>query len=175
MALNQKQRYPFQLPRFVSFNLSSARVAQFPTSKMDKVTLLTASSVDRPLFLNDPTLAILSHITPALTQLFHAQQLLRQITLCLSLRAYYLATASLHVTQMLAATGYGATKLGAATSASVLVGTWESKAVQSMRKKMFHELATFVLGCGNPVFCLVFWPGWWVLGGTTYAVWSLVG
>jgi len=148
---------------------------QYPTTAMDKVTLLTASSVDRPLFVNDPTNAILSHITPALTQLFHVQQLLRKITVCLSLRAYYLATATLHVSQMLGKTGYGATKLGAATSASLLIGTWESKAVQSMRKRMFHELATFVLGCGNPVFCLVFWPGWWVLGGTTYVVWSLVG
>lgn len=142
---------------------------------MDRVGLLTTSAVDRPLFPADPTTAILSHITPALTQLFRVQQLLRQITIFLSLRAYIVASTTLHISKILAVNGYSATKFSAVMSASLAVGTWESKTVRMMRKKMFHELATFILGCGNPVFCLVFWPGWWVLGGTSFAIWSLVG
>lgn len=142
---------------------------------MDKVTLLTTPAVTRPLFPGDPTTAILSHLTPALTQLFRIQQLLRQITVFVSLRAYILASTTLHVSKILAACGYTGAKFSVGMSASIAIGTWESKTVKAMRKRMFHELATFILGCGNPVFCLVFWPGWWVLGGTTYAIWSLVG
>lgn len=142
---------------------------------MDSIALLTASTADRPLFPGDPATAILSHITPAFTQLFRVQQLLRQMTIFMSLHAYVLASTTLHISKLVAINGYSATKFSAAISASLAVGTWESKAVRLMRKRMFHELATFILGCGNPIFCMVFWPGWWLVGGTTYAIWSLVG
>lgn len=37
------------------------------------------------------------------------------------------------------------------------------KATEGLRKKLWFEFMVFVLGGGNGLFLLVFWPGWIVL------------
>lgn len=44
------------------------------------------------------------------------------------------------------------------------------KATESLRKKLLYEFADFVLGSGNSLVLLVFWPGWIVVGGGVWGV-----
>lgn len=36
---------------------------------------------------------------------------------------------------------------------------------EGLRKKLWFELVVFVLGNGNGILLIVFWPGWIVVGG----------
>jgi hypothetical protein len=44
-----------------------------------------------------------------------------------------------------------------------------------MRKKLFMEFMIFVLGGGNQLILVLFWPGWVIVGGGIWGVWSLCG
>ncbi|KAG6063044.1 hypothetical protein E4U16_001026, partial [Claviceps sp. LM84 group G4] len=50
-------------------------------------------------------------------------------------------------------------------------GRWEGRSTQALRKKLFYEIAVFVLGCGNPFIVLLFWPGWLIVGGLAFVLW----
>lgn len=51
--------------------------------------------------------------------------------------------------------------------------TWDSKRSRRIRKKIQYEFFVLVLGPGGNALCLLlFWPGWLVLGATTYALTS---
>ncbi|KAK8043072.1 hypothetical protein PG994_013555 [Apiospora phragmitis] len=53
---------------------------------------------------------------------------------------------------------------------------YNCKSVRRLRKKLEYEFFTFVLGSGgNSLFCIMFWPGWWILGFVALAIWSCVG
>ncbi|KAG5918472.1 hypothetical protein E4U42_006843 [Claviceps africana] len=56
-------------------------------------------------------------------------------------------------------------------SGPATAGLWEARSTQALRKKLFYELAVFVLGCGNPVIVLLLWPGWLVVGALVFALW----
>lgn len=43
--------------------------------------------------------------------------------------------------------------------------------LNQLRKKVFFEFMCFILGTGNGLFLLLFWPGWLILGG---AIWSIL-
>jgi hypothetical protein len=45
------------------------------------------------------------------------------------------------------------------------------KTFEPLRQKLFFELMAFLLGSGNAVLLLVFWPGWLFIGGTACGVW----
>jgi len=49
------------------------------------------------------------------------------------------------------------------------------KASEKLRNKLFFELVVFVLGGGNGMILLVFWPGWIVIGGGVLGVWMICG
>ncbi|KAG5982326.1 hypothetical protein E4U43_006459, partial [Claviceps pusilla] len=57
-------------------------------------------------------------------------------------------------------------------SAPAMAGLWEAKSTEALRKKVFYEIAVFILGCGNPVILLLLWPGWLVVGGLVYVLWQ---
>jgi len=40
---------------------------------------------------------------------------------------------------------------------------------------MFFEFAVFILGGGNQVILIVFWPGWIVVGGGVWGMWMVCG
>lgn len=60
-------------------------------------------------------------------------------------------------------------------STQAVASAWNSKNVQRLRKKLWYEFAVFILGSGNMVFLMLFWPGWWVLAGACWAGWMLFG
>jgi len=64
----------------------------------------------------------------------------------------------------------------AASGAGYLTwSAWDSKPVRRLRKKVEFEFFVLLLGCGNTLFLMVFWPGWIPLGCLGWAVSKCLG
>jgi hypothetical protein len=151
----------------------SSKMAVLTVSSSPKTTLATTHS----------TKPILTLLSPAFTSsLYFAailQQLLSTTTLFVLFRSYllsvFLLQQSFHVSQILLIQGlYASSVLGRNAywvSKQGMSVFWRS--TEGIRKKMFKELIIFVLGGGNQLILLVFWPGWIVVGGGVWGVWCL--
>jgi hypothetical protein len=154
---------------------------------MDRGTLLTASRVKPQPYIPSPT-ELASQLGPPLGYVIHhLPGVLGAVSVFLCLRAYYLlATATLLcVCRILLGGGGGGFSshkkgtvatfgaVAVAMSGQIMYGTWESPVVKGLRRRIFHEFAMFILGGGNALILMLFWPGWWVLAGTTCALWFL--
>jgi len=148
---------------------------------MDRGTLLTASRVKPHLYIPSPS-ELASQLGPTLGYVIHhLPSVLGAVSVFLYLQAYYLlATATLLCAGriLIGAGGYAhkngsVTTFAATMSTQVVYGTWESPVVKGLRRRIFHEFAMFILGGGNALILMLFWPGWWVLAGTTCALWFL--
>lgn len=141
---------------------------------MDKVALLTASRIDPDRSISSPPNGA-SYLAPALAYLLHLQRLLRSVSVFLCLQAYLLASTTLYASAIVGRHTYWATRVGTTMSGQLVYGTWDSGVVKALRRRVFDEFADFILGSGNTVILMLFWPGWWVLAGTTWAYWYLWG
>lgn len=141
---------------------------------MGKVTILTASRVAPDLSISSPP-NITSHLAPTLAYIFHLQRVLSSVSVFFCLRAYFLAIATVYDGRIVGFHTYWATRFGTAMSGKLVYGTWESRVIRALRRRVFHEFATFILGCGNGLILMLFWPGWLILGGATCAFWYLWG
>ncbi|KAH7354926.1 hypothetical protein BKA65DRAFT_475398 [Rhexocercosporidium sp. MPI-PUGE-AT-0058] len=119
------------------------------------------------------TTITISLLSPALTHSFYLastfQRLLSTTTLFLFLRTYMLSLIllqnSLYVSQVLLLKASYTTLLLAKSSLAMAkeMGRIGWKASEGLRKKLWFEFMVFVLGGGNGLMLLVFWPGWIVL------------
>ncbi|KAL7923119.1 hypothetical protein ACQKWADRAFT_312640 [Trichoderma austrokoningii] len=145
---------------------------------MDKVTLLTASRLE-------PTVALRPHSTLivglgnafALSLQLHHRFL--SIPLFIGLQSYALLAATSHACKHLLFYAFVASafilKHAFAMSTKAVSDIWDSSSVQRVRARIFYEFAVFILGCGNAMFLIIFWPGWLLLGGACFAAWQLAG
>ncbi|KAM3541287.1 hypothetical protein ARSEF1564_005786 [Beauveria bassiana] len=148
---------------------------------MDKVDILTASRVE-PLSQHHHA-TMISRVGPTLAYAVHLQDIIGSLSAILCWRAYLLSSISLaqaySAIRFLALRLLVATKLGAfyGAAASVRAATtvWDMKTTRMLRDKLFYEFALFVLGAGNGLFLLVLWPGWIVIGGTSFVLWQICG
>ncbi|KAG6157756.1 hypothetical protein E4U50_008427 [Claviceps purpurea] len=116
------------------------------------------------------------HSTPILVLVFHVQRLLVCLSSLWCLNSPLVASTSLvrylHSRTHLAANlGACGASNGLSMSAQATAGRWEGRSTQALRKKLFYEIAVFVLGCGNPVIVLLLWPGWLIVGGLAFVLW----
>jgi hypothetical protein len=147
---------------------------------MDKATLLTASKVELGASGN-PRSDIIRLLGPALEIALHFQSFISSVSLFLCLRACSIAnltcTHILIATKILVLKAFVATKFGAfhaiIMSSNAIVSLWNSRNIQALRKKLFYEFAVFVLGGGNILFVLLFWPGWWLIAAASWGLWTL--
>lgn len=145
------------------------------TTIPDASTLLASSS----------TTNILTILSPALTHSLYLawvfQRLLSTTTLFVAFRAYFLSVMilrqSFYACQILLMQSYFAAGLLAKqlflTSKQAMNLSW--KATERFRNKLFFEFMIFILGGGNPVFLVIFWPGWIVIGGGACGIWLTCG
>lgn len=56
-------------------------------------------------------------------------------------------------------------------------GAWNSKQSRRLRKKLEFEFFVLILGSGNGIILMVFWPGWILVGLVyfVYLLWSWAG
>lgn len=146
---------------------------------MDKVNILASSKMDPAGPLSQQQHAtIISQMSPTLAYIIHFQNIIGSFSVFLCWRAYLLASVSLAravwATRLLAFYAFVGTKLGALQGATAIVALWDMKMTRTLRDKLFHEFALFILGAGNGIFLLVLWPGWVVLGGAIF-LWQMCG
>lgn len=142
------------------------------------------TSLTNPSALLNPTSAnnnVLSLLSPALTHSRYLAVLFHYIstsTLLLLFRAYLLSFVllrqGLYASQVLLVQSYYAAELLSrnflfAIEHAMRLG-W--KYTEPLRRKLAFELAVFVLGSGNGLFLILFWPGWIVIGGVLGLWWA---
>jgi hypothetical protein len=143
---------------------------------MDEYALLHSSSHREADFSLAPTATdILHQLAPVLNYAVYIHRALRSISAFIFLRICLLASATLYASRTCAPHTWLAAKSTVVMCTKVLYSAWESKPVRALRKRAFHEFAEFILGIGNVVFLMLFWPGWLVLGGTMFALWKVWG
>lgn len=127
----------------------------------------------------DAAAAIASRLGPTFAAALHLQSIISSLSVFLCWRAYVFAAFSLatllDAAKVISFYAYVRVKFGAfhgwIMSTRAVAGVWDSKPVQMIRQKLFYEFALFILGMGNPLILLLFWPGWIVVCGT-WAVWQ---
>jgi hypothetical protein len=122
-----------------------------------------------------PLANILASLEPTAAYAVWLQRAISSFSFVILLNTYFLAKISVTVGHVLANYAYVVTRLATILSGKAIKGVWDSKSVVTLRNKVFHEFATFILGGGNGIFLMIFWPGWWVLGGTVWAAWMFCG
>jgi hypothetical protein len=148
---------------------------------MDKATLLTASKVD--LSVSTPRSDITRLVGPALQIALRFQSFVGCVTVFLCFHACFFASITfagvLYASKTVTLNAFVAAKFSAFLSFNMstqaVASAWNSKNVQRLRNKLFYEFAVFILGSGNIIFLMLFWPGWWLLAGACWAFWMLSG
>ncbi|CEJ94181.1 hypothetical protein VHEMI09729 [[Torrubiella] hemipterigena] len=138
------------------------------------------SRVDSPYPSASHTTTMASRLGPTFATALYFQRAVGSLSVFLCWRAYVLATFSLttllQTAKLLTFYAYVRMKFGAfhgyIMSTRIVAGVWDSKAVQMLRQKLFYEFALFILGMGNPLILMLFWPGWVVICGTAWAAWQ---
>ena len=127
---------------------------------------------------------ILTLLAPALTHSFNFASIFRRListtALFVLFRAYILSALllrhSLYTTQILLIRSYCATMLlskqGCLATKTAMRMAWKS--MEPLGKRILFEIALFLLGGGNLLLLVIFWPGWIVIGGVL-GVWRLCG
>lgn len=145
---------------------------------MEKATILTASRVE-PNVLPYSSEVLITSLSPILESALQIQRLLSAASLQLVIQAYIAVRITLTVTawasRVFAVQAFVVLKGGAWASKKVAWWTWTSRGVVAMRNQAFRNFATWVLGSGNGLILVFFWPGWWLLAGGSCAIWICCG
>jgi hypothetical protein len=150
---------------------------------MDGPAIITASKVE-PVVPFHPHSDLIAILGPTVRYAGYLQAVISSLSVFLGLQAYALASvtfaAALYASKVIAFQAYLATKFGAfyayLASAKAASEVYRSKTLKMLRRKLFFEFAVFILGGGgNAMILMVFWPGWLVIGGATYAMWQFMG
>jgi hypothetical protein len=140
---------------------------------MDRVTVLTRSShIDHP---DIPISTVQSVLAPAFANVIHIQRLLSSVSVSLLLHAWVAARLTMWAGRLCVVQAWLATSLGLNLSGRAAAGAWSSHYMKAIRKRAERDFACFILGSGNGIFLMLFWPGWWILGGTALAVSQFFG
>lgn len=148
---------------------------------MEKVALLTASRVEPSVSIG-PRPDLNRILSPTLEIALQFQKLLSFAFLFVYLWTCHISRFGLAIarcgSRYAASHGFLAAKFGiiygSSMSGRAIVTGWNSKTIQKVRRKLWDEFAIWVLGSGNIVLLMIFWPGWWLLGGC-WALWMLFG
>lgn len=140
---------------------------------MDRVAVLSRSShVDRADLTSSAVQRVLA---PTLTHFVQAQRALSALSLSLLLHAWLATRMALWAGRLCVVQAWLATSMGVALSAKMAFATWDSRRARALRKRVERDFACFILGTGNGIFLMLFWPGWWILAGTLLALSQLRG
>ena len=147
--------------------------------------VLTPSPDPSALLSSTSSTNVINLVSPALTHsLYFAavfQRLLSTTTLFIFLRAYvsslFILRQTFYASQLLLIQSYYASALLARQTYPVLKQGMRRgwKATEKLRKKLFFEFMVFVLGEGNGVLLVLFWPGWIVIGSGVMGIWWACG
>lgn len=133
--------------------------------------------------LNPTALAVYNQVRPTLPLLIRTQDALRSAAIMLCWQIQMLVASAvgsaLQPTRTLAWQASQALKRGVYRSLNAskksLQTAWNSRSVKTWRRSLLYDFGFFVLGSGNALALVLFWPGWLLVGGATLAFWNLLG
>ncbi|OLN81065.1 hypothetical protein CCHL11_09402 [Colletotrichum chlorophyti] len=146
---------------------------------MNKVALLTSSTHEPGVAIRQRS-DLIALLGPTFDLALRFQRLIAVASTLLVAYGHLLATSTLTSTVVgtrlfVAHSLYASRKTISAVRRSMRLA-WNSKKVRRMRKKLFMEFATTILGPGgNMLIVLVFWPGWMLILGALLVVRLLAG
>lgn len=127
-----------------------------------KMNLISARTNDRPAMVSRDS-EIVGALEPVLAYTIQCQQIVGNLSQTVVVQSNLLASYLL-VLATRAIIESGIFLLNTAqTLKSATNAIWESQQVRRLRKKLELEFFTFILGGGNSIFLIFFWPGWWLL------------
>lgn len=145
---------------------------------MDKVAILTAPTTE-PAVSIQPRSKLLNLLRPTLKTTLRCHQLVSSAILFCFLRTYFAAslaaTSGIAITRFIAVFTIATSRVALVQSGKTSYVAWNSKTMKKLRKKINYEVQNLVLGPGQALFVVIFWPGWWLLGGVCCAVWLCSG
>lgn len=114
---------------------------------------IIAASTRKPRTAMPQISNVATVLAPTLVAIIQGRKLFGAVSRLLGIRARWLVWHILYVGLM-------------ASKSLAVVGKviWETRSVRRLRKKLVFEFFTLILGFGNPLCLMLFWPGWWVLG-----------
>ncbi|KAH6610111.1 hypothetical protein Trco_000131 [Trichoderma cornu-damae] len=149
---------------------------------MDKVALLTASRLE-PIAAIRPQSTVIAGLGRAFALPLQLHHRFRRASLSICLQSYFISYAliagassacRLLLFRALVASAFLLRHVFA-VSCKATLDVWDSRGVRRVRARLFDEFALFILGYGNAMFLVLFWPGWLILGGACVALWQLTG
>jgi hypothetical protein len=146
---------------------------------METVALCGPSHID-PTVLRPAHLEAVSLLKPTLDSALKFQRLLSAATLFVVLRTYFVTALAVSWTafasRFLAVFTYNALRALILRTAWAIATVYKTKRVRRLRKRLEFEMGMLILGPGmNTIIIMVFWPGWWFIGGAAVVVKLLVG
>lgn len=146
---------------------------------METVTLCGPSRID-PVVLRPAHLEAVSLLQPTLDYALKFQRLLSAASLFIVLRTYFVAAFvaswTAFVSKTLAVFTFKTLRTIIRQSGWAIATVYKTKTVRRMRKRLEFEMGMLILGPGmNTMIIMVFWPGWWFIGGALVAAKMLVG
>jgi hypothetical protein len=136
------------------------------------MSVLSASTRTPVVLFQHQNSNAVTSLGPTLDFALQCQQTLSKMSFSLLLRSWLVAAHLFILSKPIAARSATA---AAEWSVKASWSAWNSQPVRRIRKKFEFEFFTFVLGCGNSLCLLMFWPGWWVLAFFTLAIWAFAG
>lgn len=137
------------------------------------MSLISARTDDRPTLLSRQSDAV-SALGPLLKYTLQCEQRLSSLSLSIAFRSYFIASYLLFVVKVIATQAAAGSKpllFGTAQLIkTAILAAWNSPRIKQLRKKVELEFFTFILGGGNSIFLMMFWPGWWVMGTVILAI-----
>ncbi|KAF4774358.1 hypothetical protein HER10_EVM0012074 [Colletotrichum scovillei] len=146
---------------------------------MNKVALLTSSKHEPGVTIRQRS-DLVAALGPTFDIAVRFQRVVAVASSLLFLYAHLLATSTLTsaviATRLFAVHSLFAIKKATTAFRTSMGHVWESKRIQKLRKKVFMEFATTILGPGgNMLIVMVFWPGWLLILGIVLTLRTLSG
>ncbi|KAI0403792.1 hypothetical protein F4802DRAFT_278452 [Xylaria palmicola] len=117
---------------------------------------------------------VLATLVPGLRLAGYYQQLLGSLLLSLVLQGSLLASQVPHLCRSAATQMIQVTKSTAYNAIQLFVRAawtlWDSPRGRRLRKKIEFEFFTLILGGGNGICLVLFWPGWGILAVTALVI-----
>ncbi|TEA18104.1 hypothetical protein C8034_v011359 [Colletotrichum sidae] len=170
---------PSVQPKGVAVIDRERALAETSAAVMNKVAILTSSTHEPGVNIRQRS-ELIALFGPTLEIAVRFQRLVAIASSLLFVYGRFLATSTLTSTLIatrlfLAHSAFASSKILSTLRSSICIA-WKSKNIQRIRKKLFIEFVTTILGPGGNMLILVaFWPGWLFILGLLLAFRAVAG
>ncbi|KAI1099647.1 hypothetical protein F4804DRAFT_75033 [Jackrogersella minutella] len=151
---------------FAGIGIDRYTITNLVTGEMGlvKIGLIAASTKEPRAPIQQSFDVATTLFAPTLVLIVQCQHLLGAATVSLLIQAHWLSWQIFCVSRIIVSQVYVASRYFRYHTVVMLRSIWKTGTVRLLRKKVVFEFVTLLLGGGNCLCLVLFWPGWWVLG-----------